>query len=118
MPPSSDKSIDLALETSKQVITLATATLALSITFLDATARHEREWSRVVLAVGWSLFLVSVVAGVGALMTLTGNLAAADSDNETPLVYRSNTALLVGIQIVTFVSAIVCTVAFGIAGLL
>jgi hypothetical protein len=56
------KAFDFAQETTKQLITLATGVLALSVTFLheltplaSKTAIRRLEW-------GWILYLISIVA--------------------------------------------------------
>src|SRR3954454_16807786 len=70
-----------ALELTKQIITLSTGVIALTITFLEkivqpttATGRHV-PWS---LLAAWIFFGLAIAAAVWTLMAVTGSLNALD----------------------------------------
>jgi hypothetical protein len=51
-PDAREKSFEFALETTKQLITLATAIVALTITFVKDLAQAAPDWSLYLLACG------------------------------------------------------------------
>jgi hypothetical protein len=104
------KAFEFAQETTKQLLTLATGILALTITFLHDLAANAPTWSVYVLALGWLASLVSVVAGVLTLMTLTGNIVNPAFD-----VYEPNTRSMAKIQFLAFVAGTALTIVFGVA---
>jgi hypothetical protein len=102
------KAFDFAQETTKQLLTLSTGVIALTITFLKDVASEAPAGARDFLHVGWALFFVSIIAGVGVLMTLTGNLASA-----TTTVYTTNIRIFAAVQVLAFLAAVLCTLVFG-----
>ncbi len=70
-----------ALELTKQIITLSTGVIALTITFLEkivqptASAGRQVPWS---LLSAWIFFGLAIVAAVWTLMAVTGSLNALD----------------------------------------
>jgi len=106
-----------ASDTAKQLITLASAILALEVTFaksildakLDLDARH-------LLAASWILFLVSVIAGVWTLLALTGSLG--NQQSLTPkTIYGANVRIPATVQILLFLGGLGFSVWFGIRAL-
>jgi anaerobic selenocysteine-containing dehydrogenase len=104
------KAFEFAQETTKQLLTLATGIVALTITFLHDLAANAPSWSVYVLAVGWFAYLISMVAGVLTLMTLTGNVG-----NPTCNVYEKNTKETARAQFLAFVAGTLLTIVFGVA---
>jgi hypothetical protein len=103
------KTFDLATELAKQLITLATGTIALTITFskdfLHETSTHAKPWA----LVAWSALLISVVFGIWTIMALTGNLGRGPKDAN---VYTVNVRIPAGLQILSFLVGLVLTVVF------
>lgn len=111
LDPGVAKAFDFAQEASKQLISLATAIIALTITFLtDVVA--EGEGASGLLKAAWVLFLISVLFGVVALLAMTGNLERPN-EGGAPTVYSPNIVLFAGGQVLTFVAGLVLTLAFG-----
>lgn len=108
----SQKAFDFAQGAVKQLITLATGMIALSITFakdfvstVPAAARMMALWS-------WGAFLLSVLCGLWALLALTGTLEA---DPAVPVSIRGkNVTIPTALQIALFVAGLGLTVGFGI----
>ncbi|HEY7452981.1 MAG TPA: hypothetical protein VH683_00360 [Thermoleophilaceae bacterium] len=99
-----------AQEEAKQLITLSTAVIALTITFLsDVTEGGPNGW----LIAAWFLYIVCIVAGVGTLMTLSGNL----EKRHYPSVYEKNTTVFGGAQVLSFAAATLLVVIFGVTAL-
>lgn len=108
------KAFDFAQETTKQLLTLATAIFALTLTFAKAIVDDDRGAEAVVewLYVAWALYLVSVAAGVVTLMMLAGNLERAHRGG-APSIYAGNTRWAAATQVVAFFLALGFTFAFG-----
>ena len=111
-----EKAVDLATDTTKQLITLAAGIITFSVTF----AGPQAAMSKTLLA-AWIAYLLSISAGVVTLMAITGTLAASSqSSNANPLsvvqtqtVYASNIRLFASIQIFALLGGALLTVAFG-----
>jgi hypothetical protein len=74
MKENQKKSFDFAADTTKQLITLATAIIALSVTFAKDIVGVSSDYPKVLLAWTWSIFIASLFFGIFALMALTGSL--------------------------------------------
>jgi hypothetical protein len=112
-----------ASDVTKQLITLSTGVVALTITFskdILGGVSDERikalffAWEvkeTHLLAGAWLVYLLSIIFGIVTLMTLTGNLERSRSDS----VYAGNIRLFSGVQIVLFLAATFAIIRFGIA---
>jgi hypothetical protein len=68
-----------ATEVAKQIITLSTAAVAFTVTFVDKfLPAGEVFASPTALFISWALFAVAVVAGLWSLMAIHGSLDALD----------------------------------------
>ncbi len=100
---------EAARDTTKQLLTLASAILALTVTFSTDIAVRATPKDRPWLYAAWLLYAVSVLAGSATLMPLTGNLERADP----PTVYAPGIRIPATAQAISFVLAIFATVLFG-----
>jgi hypothetical protein len=107
-----------AADACKQVLTLTTAIVTLTISFAkditkDATLADQR-WLRL----AWIAYAVSVLAGSWALLAMTGSIGrAATKGDPGASIYRSNITLPVALQMTSFALGVVLTVAYGIFAL-
>lgn len=114
MSDAEKKAFDFAQETTKQLLTLATAIFALTITFIREIANTTRaEEALAWLHWGWGLYVASIAFGVMTLLTLTGNLVRPHG-GDTPTIYGGNIRVMAGLQILSFAAALVLTAVFGI----
>lgn len=70
-----------ALETTKQVITLSTGVIALTVTFLEKIVQPNGGSERIVpgpLKASWICFGLAVLLGVWTLMAISGSMNALD----------------------------------------
>lgn len=84
------KAFDFASDTTKQLITLSTALIALSITFKGNFSNGGNE---TLLLICWISFFLSVLFGIGTLMALTGTLEKCTEECENPVklsIYGAN----------------------------
>jgi hypothetical protein len=67
-----EKAFDFAQDTTKQLITLATGVIALTITFLSDVIKTAPASSVTWLHSAWVLYLVSIVFGILTLLNSQG----------------------------------------------
>jgi hypothetical protein len=107
-----EKAFDFAQEATKQLITLATGVIALTITFLTDVVERAPEGSIGFLQAAWILYLVSIVFGILTLLMLTGALERP-GEGRTPSIYRGNIVACSIVQVLTFSAAVALTLVFG-----
>ena len=103
-----EKAFDFAQDLVKQIITLSSAIIALSITFLKDFVIEAPSGARNLIAVSWVFFLLAVLSGVWSLMALTGTLGE-DQTNIT----GSNVRLPAIIQSSSFIIGLILLVIAG-----
>jgi len=112
MNPRVEKAFDFAQETTKQLITLATAVIALTITFLTDVAKDASAGTALWLQAAWVFYLVSIAFGIFTLMALTGTLGDLDADGP-PSINARNILMLAKGQVFCFFAAVALTLVFG-----
>lgn len=104
------KTFDYAIEVTKQLLTLGSAVLALTL----AVANDAPNGRRGFMFVGWGAFLLSVIFGIVSLYALMREFAPrTDGSDQPPSIrsWRVRGPLL--LQIVTFALGAVFVVAYG-----
>jgi hypothetical protein len=99
MSANNEMAFTAAGEVAKQLITLATGILALTITFAKDLTRNT-DAHRAVLIAAWIIYLISLLGGVWTLMALAGSLAA-----EKQSIYGWNIRLPAILQVLLFLTA-------------
>lgn len=115
-----ERSFDLVAEITKQVLTLSTAIIALSVTFLGDFEESMGSWERGLLTASWSLFSLAIITGLATLMALAGvqdKYGRVESNQETPSIYRRNIRNMGGLQLATFVGGVVVLAVAGVIAL-
>lgn len=109
------KAFDFAQDVTKQVLTLATGIIALTITFFKDFANHANYATEVVMGSSWIAYLISVTLGVWTLMALTGTLQPLHSASATRLsIQGANVRLPASLQLFSFLIALILSVCAGI----
>jgi uncharacterized membrane protein len=109
------KAFDFAQETTKQLLTLATGIIALTITFLKDVVHEAPPGAAKYIEIAWFLYLVSVLFGMATLMGLTGSLVPkTGAPVREPSIYAWAVRIPSSLQILTFVAALVLTLIFGL----
>ena len=102
-----------ASDTTKQLITLATAIIAVSITFskdiIGNTTAH-----RGVLISAWITYLLSIIFGVWALLAMTGELQPNSQGSDDPSIRRPNVTIPSVVQILSFIAATALLIAYAV----
>jgi heme/copper-type cytochrome/quinol oxidase subunit 2 len=101
-----------ASDWSKQILTLSTAIVTLTVSFADKIFGDLSRTEKWFLWIAWVLYIVAIVGGVWFLSALTGTLASAKPPSATA-VYGSNTRIPAFVQLVPFVLATLAIVIFG-----
>jgi hypothetical protein len=105
---------EFASDLSKQLITLSTGIIALTITFAKDILGPAKKPANFLLLISWICYLLSIVFGIWCLMALTGTLAPIDSgDGKQALELGFNVRLPSSLQIITFIVATSLVVVFG-----
>ncbi|MFC4991096.1 hypothetical protein [Rubritalea tangerina] len=105
----------LALDLSKQLITLSTGSVALSITFFKDVITNNQH-KRAFLYSSWILFALTLVVGLLVHMTITGRMAQASSEN-LAVALAPDVRIVIGIQILFFICAILSFITYAIRNL-
>ena len=113
-----EKAFDFAQDVTKQLITLATGVIALTLTFLTDVVKTAPAGTVVWLHVAWVVYLVSIVFGIVTLLNLSGNLERPGADKTSGVtkessIYRASIRVCSGLQVLTFLAAIALTLVFG-----
>lgn len=103
------KAFDFAQDATKQVITLATAIVTFTVTFLKDLAASAPQDARNWLTYAWIAYFASICFGLLALLKMTGDLERSAS----PSIYGWFTRGLSFIQIVLFAVGLGLTLLFG-----
>lgn len=99
----SERAFDVIVDITKQVLTLSTGVVALSITFLTEVASNASNPSKVVLATSWIAFIIAILFGMLTLMAAAGVQRDADVDGALePSIDAPNLRILGGVQLVAF----------------
>ena len=132
MEENQKKAFDFAADTTKQLITLSTAIITITITFSKDLTSNINEDSLWCIFAAWGLFIISIFFGIFTLMALTGSLqplpkkekgkekqtknekeAKDKAQKETFTINGTNVRLPSIFQILTFIVGIIFTVIFG-----
>lgn len=100
-----------AMDSAKQIITISSATLALTVTFAKDTFLKDRKsppWS---LYVAWSLYLIAILCSIWTMLALTGEFGSRSVDSRT--IWGTNVTRPALAMVVTFYFAFVFTVVAG-----
>ena len=113
MPANVEKAFEFAQESTKQILTLSTAILTLTISFQKDIVGGVPDGDRWALKVAWVAYLLSIICGLATLMNLAGNLERP-GDNREPSIYRGSIKLFSTLQVLTFGVGMAFTLWFGL----
>lgn len=110
----SNAAIDSARDTTKQIITLSTAMLGLTITFSKTfTPEGQTVSLPCTLLIAWVLYGVTIFSGVWTLMAITGTLNNQRESPNSPDANANNIRIPALVMVLSFFLAIVFTIATG-----
>lgn len=102
-----------ANDLAKQLITLATGILALSITFIKDILKNNGQVITRPLKYAWFLFLFSVAFGIMEMMAITGSISEFGSNPTPHTIFDTNVRLPSFLQILTFLSGTIFLIVYG-----
>jgi hypothetical protein len=105
------KRFDFAADAAKQVVTLSSAIVALTITFYKDFATGASESSRELMMAAWAAYIASILFGLIHLFQLSGALNSKNPSKRTPSNLNAKVSSV--IQQVAFFIALVLTVLGG-----
>ncbi len=106
---SPDLAFQFAKEVSTQLITIASALIGISVTFIKDFTPSGKAWLRA----SWLVYVLSILFGIVTLMALTGMLESLAASGKSFDKFSLPTRLAAGIQIIAFALATICLVIFG-----
>lgn len=113
------KAVDAVSDLAKQLITLSTGVIAITISFAKDIFGGNTRGNGLLMA-SWIVYLVCIIAGVWVLMAIAGTLDPTNSETPAPAatdkrVLRGNVRFPAGLQVLAFVVATVLVALAGIA---
>jgi hypothetical protein len=114
--PDATKSFDLAQDTTKQVLTLSTAVVTITVAVLKDLARDAPADARTLLAISWGLFVLSIFGGVCTLLNLAGRVPGGPAPRDAGINAPAIRCFSI-MQMLTFALAMAATVYFGVRAL-
>ncbi len=104
------KAFDFAADGAKQLITLATGLIALTISFQkDILSNKLLATPKLLMKCSWSLYILSLFFGLWTLFALTGSLEPKTS-NLSPSTRGVNVVFPAVAQILMFIAGLILTV--------
>jgi len=104
--------VNAASDLSKQLISLSSGIIALTITFTKDSV-HDSKRARRLISIAWVGYFLSILCGIWELMAITGTLEPIDGHAE-PSIRGSNVVIPSMAQILTFAVSTLLIIAFGI----
>jgi hypothetical protein len=95
-----DKAFDFASDVTKQLITLATAVVTVTVTFSKDVLSIAAGSGRGILGAMWIAFLVSILFGLATLLAMAGQLGRTSE----PDIYAGGVRIFSMAQIVAFLA--------------
>jgi len=110
------KAFDFSADLTKQLITLATGIIALTVTFKKDFFDNPAAASHLLAYCTWYSLLASVGMGILTLSALTGNLDAKDESKKLTI-FSTNVVVFSLLQFITFGVGLLCSILFAANGL-
>jgi hypothetical protein len=105
------KAFDFSADLTKQLITLATGIITITITFSHDFVKDPAAAPKGLAYTAWYFFLASIFFGIMTLSALTGNLDAKDKTAE-PTIFKGNIIIFSVPQFLTFFAGLLYTILF------
>ena len=103
----------------KQIITLSTGIIVLTISFVkDLLGSSPGIYVKYVMGFAWVLYFVAIICGVLALMAITGTIAPKTKSVRPPTIWEPSIVLYSNCQVFSFLLATAAVIVFGLVGLL
>ena len=107
------KPFDYAQDVTKQLLTLSTAVVTITVAFIKDIAKNAPDDARYALYGAWVLFALTIVFGTATLLNLTGRVGRSDATPGPTSIEDSGIRSPAIAQIVCFFLAVVATIYFG-----
>lgn len=101
-------------DSAKQLITLATGTIAFTVSLAGTFAKHATNVDRRLLTVGWTCLFLTVLSGLLVLFAITGQFAEASDGGGPPDMFDPLLLVATGIQQLAFLAGMLCAVIYGL----
>jgi hypothetical protein len=106
------KPFDYVQEATKQVLTLSTGVVTITVSFLKDIVSNAPSDARTVLYIAWGLYALSILGGIAALLNLAGNVGSA-ADTDSKGIYEPGIRTSSLLQLIAFLLGSIGVVYFG-----
>ena len=114
MDTRNSKAFDYAKGLTTQLLTLSTGTIALTLTFSKTFLGEDAGAAKILLAIGWLLFLLSILAGLFAWMGMTSQLSPSNAAQaRIPTIWKRAVRVPAIFQCLLFLAAVGVVIAAG-----
>ncbi len=107
------KAFDFAADLTKQLITLATGIIGLTITFIKDFVKNSPQSAHPYAYAAWFCFLASIALGILTLSALTGSLGRSSATSPANI-YTANITMTSVLQFFLFAAGLTLTILFAI----
>jgi len=113
----STEGLKSASETAKQLISLSTGIIALTVTFVEKFKPASAKVPTVpaTLQLAWGSFVFVILFGIMTLMAITGVLNNVDNAKGGPDAFIKSITIPASLMILTFLLAMVLTICTGVS---
>jgi hypothetical protein len=103
-----------AQDVTKQLISLATAVIGLTVTFVNTFSKPSGTLDKWLIGLSWVFLLFSIFFGTWVLLALTGTLEPSQDNGTTISIRGTNVTKPSLAQIALFILGLVLTIAYGV----
>jgi hypothetical protein len=107
-----EKAFDFAQESTKQILSLSTAILTITVAFQSDIVGQVPGGDRWALKVAWIAYMIAILGGLLTLLNLAGNLERPTGGQ--PSIYSYGIIVFSILQLVAFGVGVVFTLWFGL----
>lgn len=112
MDISKQKAFDFAADLVKQLLTLSTGIILITVAFAKNIFGSSCVVNRLWLISSWIAFFVSILFGILSLMALAGTLDAIEQKTSNNSIYESNIRLQIVLQFMAFLVGLGLTITY------
>ncbi|EJL7851815.1 hypothetical protein HJ093_22410 [Vibrio parahaemolyticus] len=112
-----DKAFDFAADLAKQLISLSTIIIAITVTFSKDVFENPTDCEKQALLYAWVSYFSCIIFGIWLLMALVGTLAETKLDKSSKTITAANCRVPSFLQILSFLVGLFFTIYYAVISL-